>query len=61
MPRVPLRWQNPHSKSSSTRAPSTNPGTPVRAGDILGGCTSGDTLQVIATKPNQMLYETTFA
>lgn len=35
-------------------------GTPVLAGDVLGGCASGDTLQVIATKPNQLLFETTF-
>lgn len=37
-----------------------NPGTTIHPGDILT-CEPGETLIIIATKPNQKLYETTFA
>jgi hypothetical protein len=40
--------------------PPTAAGTFVRAGDRLSGCLDGETLRIVASKPNQLVYETTF-
>lgn len=35
-------------------------GSVVQAGDVLGGCQAGDSLEVIATKPNVLVFQTVF-
>jgi hypothetical protein len=32
----------------------------VTAGDRLSGCLDGETLRIVASKPNQLIFETTF-
>lgn len=49
----------PHVKLNGEGLPDRG-GTLVKAGDELAGCEEGETLRIVASKPNQLIFEIQF-